>query len=250
MGTLSANTLFHFTKTKENLISILQNGFYPRYSLENIIFPGNPRVAFPMVCFCDIPLSQIQNHSGTYGEYALGLTKEWAKKNGLCPVLYTHRNSILFKSIERYDACLSKYYLSEDKKENDNVEKLVNHLFSIILFMKPYEGSEEDNTPIRYYDEREWRYSIDLQDKSSLVDFFLEENVFINSEKRDSANEKILKYKLDFEPKDINYIIVPTDRDILNIRDEIKDAKLRFPDDDVRLLTTRIISMERIKEDF
>lgn len=78
MGTLSANTLFHFTKEKNTLINILKTKFYPRLCLEdNFIFSKeSTKMAYPMVCFCDIPLSQINNHAATYGKYAIGLKKE------------------------------------------------------------------------------------------------------------------------------------------------------------------------------
>ncbi|MGP8217720.1 MAG: hypothetical protein ACLQQ4_19275 [Bacteroidia bacterium] len=56
MATISANTLFHFTPTADILISILKYEFYPRFCLENFIVGTKPiEVAFPMVCFCDIP---------------------------------------------------------------------------------------------------------------------------------------------------------------------------------------------------
>ena len=38
MSTLSANTLFHFTRTRETLINILKTRFYPRLSLEENFF--------------------------------------------------------------------------------------------------------------------------------------------------------------------------------------------------------------------
>ena len=41
-----------------------------------------------MVCFCDIPLNLAGNHRKVYGDYALGLRKEWAIENAICPVLY------------------------------------------------------------------------------------------------------------------------------------------------------------------
>lgn len=249
MGALSANSLFHFTRTRESLISILQNGFYPRYCLEDPFFEHEKLLAFPMVCFCDIPLSQIQNHSGAYGKYALGLTKEWAKNNGVCPVLYTHETSNFHKNILKYTAFLEDICLDQHKIENNYAAKLFANLFSTTLYMKPYEKLE-NSLPKRYYDEREWRYSLKIDDEKTFFDIFISEDDFNDSAKKDAANEKMIQYKLNFEPKDINYIIVPTDSEVLQIMDEVKKIKGNFPYDDVRLLTTRIISMERIKEDF
>ena len=74
---LSANTLFHFTDHIDKLVGILENEFYPNYSLENQehIGPVIFEIAFPMVSFCDIPLSQTQAHTVYYGNYAIGLKK-------------------------------------------------------------------------------------------------------------------------------------------------------------------------------
>jgi hypothetical protein len=60
--TVSANTLFHFTNSMDNLKGILTHGFYPCYSIEDLsvfvpkdIFKEEIRHAIPMVSFCDIP---------------------------------------------------------------------------------------------------------------------------------------------------------------------------------------------------
>lgn len=245
MGTLSANTLFHFTGTKENLISILQNGFYPRYNLENPFCLDEGSFTFPIVCFCDIPLAQIQNHSGKYGEYALGLTKKWGKKKGVCPILYTNINSIFDDNLARI-----LYFFDGTPLQNSEYKtKLLNLLYSIISYIKPYEEIK-DKQNIRYYDEREWRYFIRIDGQDVFNDVYLSKEDFKDSAKKDAANDRMIKYKLDFEPKDINYIIVPTDSEALQIMDEVRNIKGAFPYNDVKLLTTRIISMERIKEDF
>ena len=70
---LSSNSLIHLTKSKDALIGILKEGFRIKYCLENI-GARNIKVgaAFPMVSFCDIPLSEIKNHIENYGDYGVG----------------------------------------------------------------------------------------------------------------------------------------------------------------------------------
>ena len=124
---LSANTLFHFTKNIETLGLILSNKFRPNYCLE--YFPGEeanlPHCsrAFPMVCFCDIRLTQLTNHVSRYGEFGVGLKKSWGMKNKLSPVNYIHNNSpvnsgmnILFEHIRANSENL--------KKENEAIIQL------------------------------------------------------------------------------------------------------------------------------
>jgi hypothetical protein len=86
-----SQSLFHFTNQAESLFDILKAGFWPKYCLEDIGWQNFEKfdyIAFPMVCFCDIPLSRIAEHTGYYGSYGIGLKKEWAEKNALNPVLY------------------------------------------------------------------------------------------------------------------------------------------------------------------
>src|SRR5437660_12748311 len=90
---LSANSLFHFTGSLENLLNILREEFRPRFCLENFNLLQSAALdeeelewALPMVCFCDLPLSQTGFHLSVYGDYGIGLTKEWGKRNGIAPV--------------------------------------------------------------------------------------------------------------------------------------------------------------------
>ena len=98
--TLSSNTLFHFTNNAEKLIAILKHTFKPRFCLEDLRM-FNPsdneendwlEMAVPMTCFCDIPLSKVKNHLTFYGNYGLGLTKEWGIRNNVTPILYPQIN--------------------------------------------------------------------------------------------------------------------------------------------------------------
>ncbi len=258
MSNISANSLFHFTCTKENLISIINNGFYPRYSYETFIYVEDTHslgMSIPMVSFCDIPLSQIKNHVRQYGNYAVGLSKEWAKKKTICPVLYTHSSASLasnifssFKTIEKINK----------ENNNQNVISEVDEVFKAIAyslcFMKPYEGKlVKDGTYkgeiIRFYDEREWRYMPSPDDFERCKIKLLK---YDELGKTEILNRQLqLQLILPFEPNDVRYIIVDKESEIIEVMNIINDAfGQKFFDDDVRLLITRILSIERIKDDF
>ncbi len=91
-----SHTLFHFTNSNDTLKLILKGGFWPKYCLEDVKwvdFNDHKFIAYPMVCFCDIPLSRVGEHVKFYGEFGLGLTKEWAVTNSLSPVHYINASS-------------------------------------------------------------------------------------------------------------------------------------------------------------
>lgn len=91
---LSAQTLFHFTKFK-NLKSIIANkAFKPSYSFEIFMNDEDKIFAYPMVCFCDIPLSRINNQANQYNSNGIGLNRTWGSINGLNPVFYLQPGSI------------------------------------------------------------------------------------------------------------------------------------------------------------
>lgn len=94
---LSSNSIIHFTNSSEALKGILRNNFRITYCKETIQL-DKQTVTFhvPMVSFCDIPLFEIKNHIDSYGNYGLGLTKEWAIKNKLNPVIYIYGTKFFF----------------------------------------------------------------------------------------------------------------------------------------------------------
>ena len=98
---VSSNTLFHFTKDLDTIKNILSDGlFWPIYCIE---YDKGPNVdgtfnAFPMVCFCDIPLSQISEHLLDYGKYGIGINKQWGKEK----YLLLHTIIIRMQSCVRY----------------------------------------------------------------------------------------------------------------------------------------------------
>jgi len=95
--------LFHFTKNEEAFYSILTELYFKNFlARERIVeVKGRRNFAVLMVSFCHIKLSQINDHSGKYGEFGFGLTKEWAEKNVLHPVLYMNQGSELFSKYNK-----------------------------------------------------------------------------------------------------------------------------------------------------
>jgi hypothetical protein len=248
--TLSANTLFHFTKTKENLIGILKNEFFPRYSLEDDPY-SKKCLAIPMVSFCDIPLSQIKNHIQTYGSYAIGLNKNWGRKHKINPVLYTYPESSVIASFRTIlDSC--------EKGDGEAINQIASYCTYMLNYVKIYEGQIYRNGillpgVIRFYDEREWRYvpAIDYLSKKNIAAFLSEEE-FKNTEVLMEYSKKLEDHcRLPFEPRDIKYVITRTESEILELMDIMANIKGdKYSHKDIRLLSSRLISSEQVFDDF
>jgi hypothetical protein len=279
---LSSNTLFHFTNEKKFLISILKNGLFVRYSLENYqnLINNKAEIVFPMTCFCDIPLSYVKNHTKTYGRYAIGLTKEWGMKNKVSPVIYSYPNSETTEILNYAFDNIDKFFdIEENELKNirntKNTEKVFDHfnkrelelskkigsvhnnLSNFLRYLKPYEGRfyRKDNylkNKVKFYDEREWRYTPtrDFLFEKGIKDSYTKDN-YIDPVKRRALNIKLAKHiKLVFEPKDIRFIIVEKDKEIpemINQLEKIFGSNATL--NDLKLLSTRLISMEQILED-
>jgi hypothetical protein len=250
---ISANSLFHFTKSIENIQNILSNNFIPNYCLERFNNSNlSPEIAIPMVCFCDIPLSQILGHIDNYGNYAIGLKKEWAFSKGISPVFYIYNDSYT-------DLYLKKLidFGSEIVNANnfhDTFEQLV--FLEFICFCKKYKGNflrgNELLDEIIFYNEREWRYVPSIQKIKELnPNLFLSKPEYSDETKKKRYNGNMKLLKLEFEPKDINYIVISNEDErlqIINLIEEIKGDK--FSLNEIKRLNSKIISVEQIKNDF
>ncbi len=265
---ISANTLFHFTSSKEYLVDILIHTFHPRYCPEDIPILGKeyekddiPNHAFPMTCFCDIPLSQISDHAEKYGNYAIGLSKDWGIKNGINPILYTIPNTTLANSIKDLVDSLLDLPATSSIVEAKNQLKSYQNLICLACFSKNYEGRQFKNgeykgEKINFYNEKEWRYVptmkvMDTIMKKSKIAVAMPGNIFTNNETVKEWN-KVLREEcnIPFTPNDIKYIIVKSEEEIVPMFEEVMRIKAQFSDEEKKLLTTRIISMENIREDF
>ncbi len=227
----------------DDLIDILENCFAPRYCLEDYsgLFHGaaaDIRIAFPMTCFCDLPLSQLHNHLDYYGGYGIGMKKEWGMLHKIAPVLYMHQNSYL-------SDCISA--LAEDMKDLRCMMKVLRHI-------KRYEGEVmKDGKRVRkrFYDEREWRWipflpGNDIEEIPSLT-----EEEYNDPDIRSKADSELARtVRLDFCPNDIKYIVVSSADEVREVIERIRLIKGIYTENDLRLMCTRILCTEQIKTDF
>lgn len=277
---VSADSLFHFTSELKILENILRNGFYIRYSLEDFssiadlaILAIGTSVALPMVCFCDIPLSQIKYHTKNYGCYAIGMTKEWAQKEKISPVVYTYKNALTTESLNSILAhintnspfSIEPTYKNENEIDSEILKKTfekhikgISHFDNFIKFIKPYKGKvwrDEiwKENEITFYNEREWRYvPTNAFFEANNIKGQYEENTFKVLAKRRAMNLTLQKLiKLKFKPKDIKYIIVRESNEIPNMVEKVGEMfKNEASHSDLLLLYTKIFSLDQIISDF
>jgi hypothetical protein len=248
---LSANSLFHFTPSLDNLINILTNEFRPHVCLEdlNVLFktvaPQEAlKVAIPMVCFCDIPLSQTGQHLDTYGEYGIGMTKQWGIQNGIAPVLYTYPGSLV-------QARLATMIQRILKEGDDSFHtELFELYYDFACFVKSYDGKLNragKTRPVRFYDEREWRF-VPQMEAPYRTGIQLAE--YLDERRKLKANQTFAERSISFTPNDIRYLIVKGEDDILPLIHEVARIKVKYSADEVQLLQSRVNTAEQIRTDF
>jgi hypothetical protein len=197
-------------------------------------------LAYPMSCFCDIPISRISEHTAFYGSYGMGMTKEWGLRNNLAPLIYTPPSG----AVVDMATFIVKF---ESEKKGAGVKKLHDQLgdlfFPLIQLMKPLRGNmiiagkvvERD-----FYQENEWRYV-------PTGARFIDESDF--DSKRDAGNKEMEKNRLQFNPSDVRYIFVSSDSEIPLIFDFLQHSLGHFSLNDIKILSSRITSLETLAAD-
>lgn len=252
MNSLYPDILFHFT-SYDGLCKILENSFNISYSVERIC-ANRKSISFgvPMVSFCDIRLSDLKVHMSKYGNYGIGLSKSWANKNGLSPVLYMNKYcsntsdflaavNVIYKELEKPDGV----------EDFESFQKAYMNILNMYRYIKNYEGtlkrrSGKTTRNYRFADEREWRYVPPLE---SDCDPIIPLRSLLKSEGKLKANDSIKKLKLEFEPEDVKYLIVERDDQRLDLIRHLDNVKGMFDDDTKRRLTSRILTSDQIKKD-
>ncbi len=243
MTTPKSISLFHFTGSLESLEGILHKGFYPYYSLEDVSCwgLGSPHnfIAFPVVCFCDIPLARISDHVSFYGKYGIGMSKKWALRKGLNPVIYLSEKSLCANSLTE---TVMEVWESPGKDS-------AGHALNMMAYVKPIEGKMYKGgkkAKKEFYMENEWRYVPQHKNIHKLL--WMED--YKDKNRLSESNAKAQKLGcLKFAPSDVRYIFVKSDSDIPRLVDYINQKLERHSSRHLKILTTRITSLEHIDKD-
>lgn len=243
---ISTNSIIHYTESLDAIKGILIEGFKIKYCSEKLFLGKNTsRAAHPMISFCDIPLSDSLQHFDAYGRYGIGLSKKWAIKNGVNPVLYIDKNSLF---------ALSVYELIKERRKKDSnlTTKQKREILQIKSYAKNYSGPlKRKNIDIknyRFYDEKEWRL-IPNSDTLKGAKFSI---ALTNYEAdKDGYNNKLKDCRINFEAIDISYIIVNTTVEIPDMINFLRNKySNRCTAKELDILFSKICSTEQITEDY
>ncbi|HOY05402.1 MAG TPA: abortive infection system antitoxin AbiGi family protein [Saprospiraceae bacterium] len=247
------NIIFHFTK-EQHLYSILERSFKMSYAREKVVSPAiTQEFAAPMVSFCDLNLSELKDFT-SYGSFGIGLTKEWANRKKLNPVFYLNDNCNLGSDII---TGLSAFAHQIGRvEEGDILEHLIpsyHKILNIYRYLKNYEGElwrygKIEDPNYRFADEREWRFVPEI-DALPIEHCFVPINRISTTTQKNAYNKLVAHISLEFEPDDIKYLLVEKEDDIIKLINHLKKVKGKFSPDTVSVLSSRIITIDQIKND-
>ncbi len=209
--------LFHYTSQLGYLIDILRNGFWPRYCVEEFdwLIEGRiPCIAFPIVCFCDIPIPAAHGHRVRYGSYAVAVSKAAAPDYDINPVWYLLEESFIARHLKEIFAHQPRFTL----------ETVPPPLKPILPFLKTTIGVQPDREATRdgtlevlpFEEELEWRHS-----PHQLINtwrFGYGREIL-----DDDCNELSKAHRLELDFADIEAVFVTSE-------EEVEQMKIEFPD--------------------
>ncbi|MEK4660601.1 abortive infection system antitoxin AbiGi family protein [Priestia sp. FSL H7-0729] len=263
----SANVLFNFMPKLEYLKSKLsKKALIPRFYEENIAYldlSHMDKVAFPMVCFCDIHLNKLTYHMGGsnssdgYGRYGIGMSKTWGIQEGVQPISYMNSSSALLSDFK-----IAFKHAMEQMNDGTGDEILQNQLLTHLLFIKPLNGemakqrgTSFEHISKNFHDEREWRFVPNFSDVDTDLSLLIPQNVLVNNLNNLVCNaysegiEQKEELWLKFEYEKIEYLIVDTVEDRDNIIHFIMD-ELHTDHATKYILISKIMVFTQLEKDW
>jgi len=246
-----SKSIFHYTKKFEYLCDIIEKGFIPSFCEEMLCTKSHCiKFAIPSLCFCDIPITQAQEHKDKYGEFAIGVKKKWAIKNDINPITYLNSNSNIADAtmavVDYYKQSLCKLKGKKLSNANYNYLRTISHL-------KNYSGDlpKRKLKNINFYEEKEWRYVptiADTQGNDCCLSF--EENQLKRLKKEYPKKPHLPQCAIPLKVKNISHLIVPNQTEKYNFIKCLKaNKRLTKNDKQFHILLTKIITYSEIQDD-
>ena len=215
--------LIHKCDKLETLISIIKTGFRFSYSKEDISDSSRTISAyFPMISFSDLSYDKAIVFLGTYGVFGIGMTKEWAQKNRLTPVLYFEKYSNIAKTlIENFDILSNVSYQDTISSLNNTLigerHKFYKFIIEIASYSKNFYAPlfRKGNLIEPEYSfgmEREWRVVLEHENISR----YITKNLY-NKNEIENAPEHFLKFNF----SDIEYFLIEEEYQKIKIKEEL-----------------------------
>lgn len=286
--TSNSNSLFHYTRTYDNLCGILRNGFKPNYCKETLL--NGSIIGLPLVSFCDIPITRA-NDFRKYGKYAISMERNWGISEGINPITYIVSDNIsktystVFDLLEKTskqakDIVLNdllsglKSIIAQSNSGNNTGEEDVMKLYqkgkpaidlfkllnevqnTLVGYTKLYKSEDQEHGLVVNYNDNEWRYIVPSDNDHKWLHG---EKEYIawrgdTTQKPSSTFDAIV-----FNSDDIRYIIVEKEIDARKLIADILRMKTiggnRIEDKNTLIsmklqMIKNIISIERLDEDF
>ena len=207
--------LHHCTKY-DSLCKILESGaFWPSFCLEQSDFMHEfTEGAYAVVCFADLLPDEVERHSTNFNSDSyIIMSKEWALKNDVAPVIYYYPETISANAIRNWTRyCVNK---TSENIEDTLVTNTTNLMFA---YMKQYEGVYFNNKMKKFSDERrvfflerEWRWVPWVKNGEA---YFLTKDLFLDEKIRTEKRNELIRrgYTLKFSPEDVIEVGIPQDK--------------------------------------
>ncbi|CAK6472698.1 hypothetical protein BFRIG_01891 [Peribacillus frigoritolerans] len=249
----SANVLFKFMGQLDYLKEIIKNkAIIPRYYEEKIDYlniEDLDKVAFPMSCFCDIHLNKLVSHMSNYGQYGIGLSKQWGIRQGIQPIHYINQHSELRKDF-------SKVFANALETTSKGEFTLYNnYLLHDLFFMKPLDGQMfRDNRyeTRNFHDEKEWRFIPNFNGIETDLPMVIDQEQ-MNYKSYNAYSQGIRKRPelwLNFSYDAIKHIIVSDQNDREELIDYIIEHQIGENDNERYILFSKILVFNELREDW
>ena len=269
------SSLFHYTRQRNSLVSILKHGLYPNYCEEQFFgAAGKETVGIPMVSFCDIPIMRVQDFCGRYGKFAIAFSKDWALRKKVNPVFYVQspdlsRTLSFFRSVEKYFSSIYRNGQGNmanainllDQKQLNRLADFVRFFQAkyandtLLGFAKPYQMVKDGKLQVNYV-ENEWRY---ILNEAKGVKWLVGKDAYDQwrgdkNKPKPKAPEEVLKMRLTFTVDDVTHLITQNEEDTTKLIQDIRKLKSfceqGITDEDKYKLVNKVISFEKIENDF